>query len=75
MVNSMTIREFDKWLKKEKIRSTDIARLFNLSKYAISKWRERNAIPLKLIPKLEAVHGLDRHSLLRHLSHDTPELF
>jgi DNA-binding transcriptional regulator YiaG len=72
---SISIKEFDTWLVTEGITSREIANYFHVSVSAISRWRERNTIPKKKAPILQALCGLPRRSLLRHLERRGPELF
>lgn len=71
----MTVKQLDRWLKRQDITSTELAVYLNLSKHAISKWRERNTIPRKLRPVLEELVESDRRSLQRHLRRPSVSLF
>lgn len=71
----MKVKEIDAWLKREDITTEQLATFLGLTKYAISKWRSRNAIPEKLVPRLKEILALDRRSLLRHLTRQESKLF
>jgi len=55
----MTIKQLDKWLSKNNITSMQLAELLGLSRYAISKWRERGFISPKQLPRIQAI--AERH--------------
>ena len=71
----MTIKQLDAWLRKENISSVELARFLGITKAAISKWRERKAIPKRESARLKVIVSLDRRSLQRHLNRQEVELF
>jgi len=69
------IKKVDRWLKREGVKSNELARYLGISKSAISKWRVRDSIPLKLDPILKMILSCDRHFLQRKQARRSPELF
>lgn len=64
----MTIHELDKWLKKSGISANEFAQIMGITRFTISKWRERGAVPAKQVPRVEA--ALERHpQILRQMKH------
>ena len=71
----MRVKEVDAWLEREGIESQELAKYLKVSKFAISKWRERGTIPLRLIPILEIILRSDANFLRQKLNPRTRELF
>jgi len=69
------MKKLDTWLKREEISSVELARYLGLTRYTISKWRERKTLPIRLVPILEELILSDRRTLQRHLARQAPELF
>jgi len=75
MSTIMTVKKFKNWIKKEGIKQVEIAEYFGVSKYAVTKWKQRNTIPRYIVPHLEALASLDRQTLQRYLRRPSVSLF
>jgi len=71
----ITVKQMDAWLKRHNVESIQLARHLNVSKFAISKWRERGTIPERIIPILRIVLQSDGRFLRPQQSPRTRELF
>lgn len=71
----MNVKKLDRWLEKENVSSTELARYLGVSKAAISKWRERDSIPKRLIPILKTILSSDRRFLQGRRILHMPSLF
>lgn len=72
---NMDIERLNKWIHRNGMKAVEVAAYLGCTNCAISKWRERGYIPTKLDHEIEALMKLDRQSVLRKLSRQTPELF
>lgn len=71
----ITIKKLDRWMKREGVQSVELANYLGVSKSAISKWRKRGNVPVRLNPILEMILSSDRRFLQRKPSRRTLELF
>jgi DNA-binding Xre family transcriptional regulator len=71
----MTIEKLDNWLTQENITSVELARYLGLTKYTITKWRERKSIPKRLHPILSELCARHRESVHKRLRRQAQQLF
>lgn len=71
----MKITQLTRLIKQKNISQTELARYLGVSRSAISKWKERNVIPLEKIPKLVKLQELPEGSSLQQLMRPKKSLF
>jgi ribosomal protein S8 len=76
VLKSEYTKKANKWvLEKESVEAQELAAFLRVTKSAITKWRERDSIPKRLIPILEIVLSSDSNFLRRKQARHTHSLF